>query len=162
VRNATQTQVGPGSIRLLVTCAVMALAAGALLAAIAFGAPLVSILLVGLLLICPLLSWVPFRTSLPPGPPEDRAGQKGPRTTDVLVLTSDACHLCEDALDALEELAREYPLAIRSVAMDSEEGRALAERHRPPMPPAVLIDGELFSSGRLPRKMLRRLLERAA
>lgn len=162
MRNPTQTQVGPGSILRPVTCAVMALAAGALLAAIAFAAPLVSILLVGLLLICPLLSWVPFRTSLPPGPPtENRAGRKGPRMTDVLVLTSDACHLCGDAMDALEELAREHPLAIRSVAMDSEEGRALAERHRPPMPPAVLIDGELFSSGRLPRKKLRRLLESA-
>jgi hypothetical protein len=49
----------------------MLLAAGALVAAIAFGAPLVSILLVGLLLLCPLFTWVPFRMSRPPGPPND-------------------------------------------------------------------------------------------
>lgn len=81
---------------------------------------------------------------------------------DVVVLTSDACHLCDDALETLAELAREYPLSIRSIDIDSEEGRALVARHRPPMPPAVLIEGELLSSGRLPRKKLRRLLERAA
>jgi hypothetical protein len=49
----------------------MLLVAGALVAAIAFGAPLVSILLVGLLLLCPLFTWVPFRMSRPPGPPND-------------------------------------------------------------------------------------------
>ncbi|HSL14651.1 MAG TPA: glutaredoxin family protein [Actinomycetota bacterium] len=81
---------------------------------------------------------------------------------DVVVLTSDACHLCDDALEGLAELALEYPLAIRSLDMDSEEGHALVARHRPPMPPALLIDGELFSFGRLPRKKLRRRLERAA
>ena len=30
------------------------------------------------------------------------------------------------------------------------------------MPPAVIVDGLLFSAGRLPRKKLRRRLERAA
>lgn len=81
---------------------------------------------------------------------------------DVVVLTSPACHLCEDALEGLEELAREYPLSVRKIDMTSEEGTALVARVRPSMPPAVLIDGQLFSSGRLPRKKLRRLLERAA
>jgi len=39
----------------------MAVAAVALVAAILLGAPLVSIFIVGLLLLCPLLMWVPFR-----------------------------------------------------------------------------------------------------
>lgn len=79
---------------------------------------------------------------------------------DVVVVTSSACHLCEDALHELSELGKEYPLDVRAVAIDSEEGRQIFERLRPPMPPFVIVDGELFSSGRLPRKKLRKLLER--
>ena len=79
---------------------------------------------------------------------------------DVIVATSTACHLCADALDALAELSEEFPLSVREVDIFSPEGISLVERHRPPMPPAVVIDGDLFSSGRLPRKKLRRLLER--
>lgn len=54
----------------------MVLAAAALVAAIAFGAPLVSILFVGLLLLCPLFTWVPFRASRQPGPPESETNRK--------------------------------------------------------------------------------------
>lgn len=81
---------------------------------------------------------------------------------EVVVLTSDACHLCDDALDALRELAPEHGLWIREIPMDSPEGLALVRQHRPAMPPAVLVDGALFSVGRLPRKKLRKLLERVA
>jgi hypothetical protein len=81
--------------------------------------------------------------------------------TDVLVVTSPACHLCEEALGALEGLADEYPLSVRETSIDSEEGRAVLHRFRPPLPPFVIVDGELFSSGRLPRKKLRRYLERS-
>jgi hypothetical protein len=79
---------------------------------------------------------------------------------EVLVVTSEACHLCEDALEALAELGRDHPLAVREVPLDSDEGRAVLERLRPPLPPFVLVDGELFSSGRLPRRKLRKRLER--
>lgn len=41
--------------------AVAALALAGLVAAIGLGAPLISILIIGLLLLCPLLLWVPFR-----------------------------------------------------------------------------------------------------
>jgi hypothetical protein len=81
--------------------------------------------------------------------------------TEVLVVTSPACHLCEDALEALGELSGEYPLSVREASIDSEEGRAVLHRFRPPLPPFVIVDGELFSSGRLPRKKLRRYLERS-
>lgn len=80
----------------------------------------------------------------------------------VVVVTSPACHLCEDALEGLAELASEFQLSVREVALESYEGAALFERFRPPMPPAVIVDGQLFSAGRLPRKKLRHRLERAA
>lgn len=82
--------------------------------------------------------------------------------TEVIVVTSLSCHLCEDALAGLAELADEFPLEVREVPLESREGAALFERCRPPMPPAVIVDGLLFSAGRLPRKKLRRRLERAA
>lgn len=82
--------------------------------------------------------------------------------TDVVVLSSPACHLCQDAIEALLELDREFPIRVREVGMETPEGRELVRVHRPAMPPAVLVDGVLFSAGRLPRKKLRRLLERAA
>lgn len=81
---------------------------------------------------------------------------------DVVVVTSPPCHLCEDALQALSELSREFALSVREVDIRSPEGARIVADHRPPVPPAVLMNGTLFSSGRLPRKKLRRLLERAA
>lgn len=45
----------------VMVCALMGLAVLGLVGAIVLGAPLVSILVVGLLLLCPLLLWVPFR-----------------------------------------------------------------------------------------------------
>lgn len=80
--------------------------------------------------------------------------------TDVVVVSAPACHLCEDAVEALAELRGEYDLLVRVVDMGSPEGDAIMREHRPPMPPAVLVDGSLFSSGRLPRRKLRRFLER--
>ena len=44
-----------------ISCGVMTLAAVGLVVAVVLGAPLVSILLAGLLLLCPLLLWAPFR-----------------------------------------------------------------------------------------------------
>jgi hypothetical protein len=79
---------------------------------------------------------------------------------EVLIVTSPACHLCEDALEALVELAPEYGLIVRETPIASDEGRAMFERFHPPLPPFVIIDGELFSSGRLPRRKLRKHLER--
>lgn len=81
---------------------------------------------------------------------------------EIVVVTSPACHLCEDALEALAELGRDFPIRVREIGMDTAEGRELVLTHRPAMPPAVLVDGALFSAGRLSRKKLRRLLERAA
>lgn len=60
-------------------CAVMLLAAAGLVVAILLGAPLVSILLVGLLLLCPLLLWVPFRFELRSRDDLDRSAREARR-----------------------------------------------------------------------------------
>jgi hypothetical protein len=84
----------------------------------------------------------------------------GTRAIEVAVVRTSDCHLCEDAIEALETLGKTHALEVRVVKADSAEGRAIWARHRPPLFPAVLLDGRLFSSGRLPRKKLQRMLER--
>jgi hypothetical protein len=77
----------------------------------------------------------------------------------VTVVRTYACHLCEDATAALDELAGRYPLRVRLVDAATPEGTALVRRHRAAMFPLVLIDGQFFSAGRLPRRKLCRLLD---
>ncbi len=78
----------------------------------------------------------------------------------VTVVHAPACHFCDDAQAALRDLAAEVDLDVRVVELESAEGADLVAWHRPAMNPLVLVDGEYFSSGRLPRKKLRTLLER--
>lgn len=80
----------------------------------------------------------------------------------VVVVRSPACHLCDDAIEALEEIGASFPLDVRMVEIDSEEGREILARYRPALSPAVVIEDRLFSSGRLPRRKLLRMLERTA
>ena len=84
-----------------------------------------------------------------------------PRTA-VTIVHAPACHFCEDAQHALAELAGEYPLTVQLIDAADPQGQALVTRHRAPMYPLVLIDGDFFSFGRLPRKKLRKLLEARA
>lgn len=89
------------------------------------------------------------------------AGPASPHdVVQVTVVTSPACHLCEDALDALEALSRTFPIKVRTVDLAADDGRAIVREHRAPMPPVVLVDGELLGWGRLSRGKLRRRLER--
>lgn len=78
----------------------------------------------------------------------------------VTVVHAPACHFCDGAQAALDELASEVPLVVRVVELKSGEGAALVAQHLPAMYPLVLLDGVYFSSGRLPRKKLRAELER--
>jgi hypothetical protein len=77
---------------------------------------------------------------------------------EVVVVSTEACELCADAEAALAELATELPLRVRAVAATSEEGRSAIADHRPSMLPLVLLDGAVFSVGRLPRRKLRHVL----
>lgn len=81
--------------------------------------------------------------------------------SDLPVLTvvqAPACHFCDDAKLALAAMSEHTPLLVRTVDIDSDEGRALIMEHRPAMNPLVLLDGRYFSSGRLPRKKLAQTL----
>lgn len=76
----------------------------------------------------------------------------------VTVVHAPACHHCDDATQVLTELAASWPIDLKVVELDSTEGALLVSRHRPAMNPLVLIDGTFFSSGRLPRKKLLKVL----
>jgi hypothetical protein len=81
---------------------------------------------------------------------------------EALVVSTTGCHLCADAEAVLTELDHDARVSVRVVDSGSDEGRAIIARHRPSMFPLVLIDGEPFSVGRLPRGKLRRLLDAKA
>ena len=83
-----------------------------------------------------------------------------PRPAQVTLVHSPACHFCDDAEEALDELGGEYAIEVSVVSIDSPVGAQLVSRHRPAMNPLVLVEGEFFSSGRLPRKKLVKVLER--
>ena len=82
----------------------------------------------------------------------------------VVLVTSPACHQCEDAHDLLAALADEARIDLHTVEADSPDGAAFISVHRPAMFPLVVIDGEFLSAGRLPRGKLARVLgtERSA
>ena len=82
----------------------------------------------------------------------------GTAVTYVTVVHTDACHFCEDAQDALAEIARELPLRLELIPATSAAGAQLVRAHRPAMFPLVLVDGAYFSVGRLPRRKLRTVL----
>lgn len=76
----------------------------------------------------------------------------------VTLVHSPACHFCDDAERVLAELERDQAIDVTVVDIRSRVGAELVARHRPSMSPLVLVDGEFFSSGRLPRKKLLRRL----
>jgi len=79
---------------------------------------------------------------------------------DVVVLSQSDCHFCELAEQVLQRVARDYPLAVRHIALASEEGQALASRHGVMFAPGILLAGRLFSYGRPSERRLRRHLDR--
>jgi glutaredoxin len=80
--------------------------------------------------------------------------------TVVTVLTQTSCTFCEQAKETLGRLKQEYELDIVEVSLDTDEGRALGERHGVLFAPGILLDGEFFSFGRLSERKLRRQLQR--
>lgn len=80
------------------------------------------------------------------------------RTPKVTLLVTTGCQYCEDARNELASRADRAELDLEVVSLASEQGEALQATHRPAMFPLVLIDGERFSVGRLPRRKLDRAL----
>lgn len=81
-------------------------------------------------------------------------------STAVTLVTTSGCHLCDDAKAGLDEMGPEFGFAVRTVDASSSEGWALLAQYRPALLPLVVLNGDLFSVGKLPRKKLRRTLER--
>ena len=79
---------------------------------------------------------------------------------EVTLLTQADCQFCEIAAAVLARVGEDHPLTVRNVDLDSEDGRALAARHGVLFAPGVLLDGEMFSYGRLSERRLRRHLTR--
>ena len=97
------------------------------------------------------------------GPRNDDVGAQvevGARVV-ITVVEAPACHLCDDAKSALAVLAQSFPMTVHVLSISDQPGRALMDQHRAPMSPLVLLDGEYFSSGRLPRRKLQRRLSKA-
>jgi len=78
--------------------------------------------------------------------------------TEVVLLTKEDCHFCEQAKDVLARLGGEYDLRVREVALESEEGRSLALESAALFPPVVFLNGATFSYGRLSERKLRKAL----
>jgi len=78
--------------------------------------------------------------------------------TEVVLLTKEDCHFCDQAKDVLARLDGEYELRVREVALESVEGRSLTLQAGAPFPPVVFLNGETFSYGRLSERKLRKAL----
>ncbi len=76
----------------------------------------------------------------------------------IVGVSAPGCHFCADATTALTEIAADYPLEVSHLDAASAAGAALVADAGAPMFPLVLVDGQVFSWGRLPRRKLRRLL----
>ena len=68
--------------------------------------------------------------------------------------------IAEQERIVLSRLALDYTFDVHEVELDTEEGRNLAIRHAVMFAPGVLIDGKLFSYGRLSEKKLKIQLSR--
>jgi hypothetical protein len=73
-------------------------------------------------------------------------------------VESEACHFCEDAHRVLDDLARQFPVDVTTIAVTTPTGQRLMAAHRAGMSPLVLLDGTYFSQGRLPRRKLTKTL----
>lgn len=78
----------------------------------------------------------------------------------VTLLTKAQCGFCDDAKAILSRLARDYPLVIETLDLESPAGERLARRGGVLFPPGIFLDDRPFSYGRLSEKHLRRELER--
>jgi glutaredoxin len=83
-----------------------------------------------------------------------------PPPTAVTVLTRQDCASCVQAKQVLNRVATEYPLSVQEISLDTPPGRELALAHGVTFAPGVLLDGALFSYGRLSERKLRRTLAR--
>ena len=81
--------------------------------------------------------------------------------SQLRLLTSTDCHLCEHGKQVLAQLAGEGLLSWRALDDHSPEGRALAQE-APPLRPVLFDDGgRVLAYGRLSARRLRKQLAHA-
>ena len=85
--------------------------------------------------------------------PDDGTGR-----VEVVLLTQPNCGFCDQAKAALGRVADDFELRISEIELASLEGEELALRNGVMFPPGILLDGRLFSYGRLSERKLRREL----
>ena len=78
--------------------------------------------------------------------------------TEVVVVSAKYCDLCERAKEVLARVGADHAIRVRDVSLESGEGRRLALATGAAFPPVILLDGRLFSYGRLSERRLRREL----
>lgn len=78
--------------------------------------------------------------------------------TAVTLLTQPECHLCDHAKTVLDNVAREHPLTVTEIDLQSDAGRRIAEDAGILFAPGVLLDGQPFAYGRLSERKLRKTL----
>lgn len=83
-----------------------------------------------------------------PRPHSDRSAHR------ITLITSSGCHFCEDAHVALATLADQGSIALTVIDAETPDGESLIRLHRPALFPLVLLEGDFFSAGRLPRRKL--------
>jgi glutaredoxin len=79
---------------------------------------------------------------------------------NVTLLTQPHCALCDHAKEVLARVGQQYRLHITEIGLGSEDGRRIAQSAGVVFAPGVLIDGQLFSFGRLSHRRLTRDLDR--
>lgn len=87
-------------------------------------------------------------------------GQPTVQLAEITIVESSGCHFCVDAHEVLDELSQQYPLRVITLDVHTDRGRDLMASHRAALSPLVLLDGEFFSHGRLPRRKLAKVLAR--
>lgn len=83
-----------------------------------------------------------------------------PEPISAVLLTARDCALCEHAKEVLERVSADHPLTLSTLALDCPAGRRLAAEHGVLFAPGLLLDGKVFSYGRVSERKLRRVLSR--
>ena len=82
------------------------------------------------------------------------------KSVQVTVLTQANCDFCDQAKDLFTRLSTEYPLEVRELDLETDEGRRLAESGAMMFAPGIVFDGKPFSYGRPSERKIRRELNR--
>jgi hypothetical protein len=83
------------------------------------------------------------------------AAEKGQRFDAVVVYTREGCHLCDQAIDLLQQYSRYLPGTIE---VDIDEDPLLQEQFGTCVP-VVEVDGKIRFRGNVNEQLLRRLIE---